>query len=354
MRRLLRLAWLTAAVAVAAAAGIAVAAGNAPSAPAANPTFSLVQVTKTDCPAPKVILGKGCWDRSGQVLSANWSVNDGNATWDTTGWTTTYKWTVPATIGPTGAAIKLNLTALSKSGVVCPAMGAHPSFPLKDPKQDPVLGVCGKPNEGTATASKTVNIVATSSGPGAITIGLQDGPQITYKYIAKPTPVCRKFSSSAANPEPPFIVTFAVAHRGVPPRGESPTLSQSVSGAEGKLSICDKLEARGALASDATGTVHHNDEHALGQLHRIEKLVLTVKRGAYNKTANWEKVALVVVVTKSDDRDCRVGAEGRLTLTEDAKGQGDEFWLRLCGSNHTHRVTGSGKVQVNVLIHTHR
>src|SRR4051794_35211340 len=106
MGRVLRLAWIPVAVAVAAVAGVAVAAGNAPSSPAAaaaNPTFTLVQMPARECPVPKVVLGKGCWDKSGQVLSVNWSVNDGKAVWDTPVWTTTYEWTLPQTIGPSGA-----------------------------------------------------------------------------------------------------------------------------------------------------------------------------------------------------------------------------------------------------------
>jgi hypothetical protein len=351
MRLLLKLAWIPILVGL---CGAAVGAGLASSGAApTNPSFAIVQFPKSECTPPKVIIGKACVDKGGTILSGNWKFGDGSARWAPPGFTTTYAWSMPASIPPSGGAIKLQLTAEQKQGgSVCPAMGVHSGFPLKEAGQNTQLGVCAEQGK-TASASKTLTVVPLSGGPAYILIGLQDGPQFTYKYDVAKKKGCRRTSGSAgstASPsageraaaiEPPFTVSFGIGHTGVPPKGESPTLEKSGTRGNGELLICDKLEAKGALASAASGKIAHSDLHALPGLDRTEVLELTVKRGAYGADARSQKIALVVEVSKSNDRECPVGSQGRLTLTRDLDDLGvsneNEIWLRICGTSHTHR-----------------
>ena len=96
-----------------------------------NPTFTLVQFPAAECPKPRVIVGKACVDKSAQILSADWTYSDGSGTLHPTGWTTSYKWSVPAVVSPGGAAIKMEISGEAKDvSSICPGMGAGGGFPL--------------------------------------------------------------------------------------------------------------------------------------------------------------------------------------------------------------------------------
>jgi hypothetical protein len=157
MRPLLRFAWLPILVGL---CGAVVGVGLASNAAApANPSFAIVQFPKSECAAPKVIVGKACVDKGGMILSVNWTFRDGNARWAPPGFTTTYAWSMPASIPPSGGAIKLQLTAEQKqSGSVCAAMGVHSGFPLKQAGVSADLGVCAEQGK-SASASKTLTVV---------------------------------------------------------------------------------------------------------------------------------------------------------------------------------------------------
>ncbi len=188
MRPLLRLSRPLVVVAIACAVvGAAFARGSANK---ANPTFKLVQLTKAECPLPRVLFGKACVDESEMIIDSAWSLFPLNATWEPDGWKTTYKWTVPDTVTPAGAPITLDLTAESKQpGRICPAMGARGGLPLKKAGETTDIGICAEQATGAASISKTLVVVPPSSGPVYVLIGLQDGPQYTYKYVASAPPV---------------------------------------------------------------------------------------------------------------------------------------------------------------------
>jgi hypothetical protein len=176
-----RLSWgLALVVAGGAAVAAAFASGAAPT--ATSPTFALVQFPTSECSPPKVIFGKACLDRSGLILSEDWTYRDGSATWHPTGWTTTYKWSLPATVTAAGAAITMALTAAGKQrGSICPSITARGGLPLKRAGQSSELTVCATRGKH-ASDSKTVTVVPASSGPVYVLIGLEDGPQFIYKY----------------------------------------------------------------------------------------------------------------------------------------------------------------------------
>lgn len=182
MRLRLRLRAALALVAIAASvAGAALAGGSAPR---ASPTFRLVQITKGECALPKVLFGKACADETGMIIKSAWSLTPTSAEWNPDGWTTTYSWDVPETVTPAGAPIKMDITAEAKTaGRICPAMGARSGLPLK--KADTTdIGICAEQGKGKVSGSKTLVIVSPSSGPVYLLIGVQDGPQFTYKYVA--------------------------------------------------------------------------------------------------------------------------------------------------------------------------
>lgn len=331
LRLLLVVAVLGAAVAAVVPAGDAVSL--------TNPTFELVPFPKSECLAPKVIRGRACLDRSGQILSADWQSRDGSAKWSPTGWTNNYRWTVPTTIAPSGAAIKLSLAVTGKQpGSICGAIGARGSFPLKEPG-DIDLHACADQGK-TMSKSLTLRVVPPSSGPGYVIIGLGDGPAFTYKYEAKKPkpPACRGGRpTGAASQTPPFKVEVETYFDGVPDSGESPTLYHQISKGKASLIICDPPEARGSLASRVTGTFEHTETHAIPP-HSVvmETIKLKAVAGAYNAAfADGPKVALSVVVTESEDKQCPKGSTGRLSLHYKPFGADVMTW-KLCGVSHSH------------------
>src|SRR3954470_995360 len=107
-----RLTWLALALVVGGA--VAGAAPASRTAARANPTFVLVQYPAKECPQPRVIVGKACVDKSEQLLRADWTCRHGSGTLHPTGWTTSYKWSVPPVVTAAGAAIKMELSGEAK------------------------------------------------------------------------------------------------------------------------------------------------------------------------------------------------------------------------------------------------
>jgi hypothetical protein len=310
-----------------------------------NPTFKLVPFPKKECTAPKVIVGRACVDKSNQVLTPDWKYSDGSATLSPTGWKSSYSWTVPATIPPAGASIKMSLQTGSVTvGSICPGIGARGSFPLKKPGETD-LNICAQQG-GSASGSKTLTVVPPSSGPGYLLIGLGDGPSFTYKYEAqKPAPkACRRASSvgSRTDLEPPFVVAWSFFHDGVPESGESPTLLASTTSGSGQLTICNPFKTSVLAAKSVAKNVEHTDVHVFpftGDKRR-EHLELDVPRGVYSRyDKGLRKVTLEIVVKSSTDKECPRGRKGRLivdktpSFTTDG---GSTIVLRLCGANHKH------------------
>ena len=299
-----------------------------------NPTFNLVKIPGNECPAPKVRLGRACWDKSGQILSQNWQVSDGSAFHNPTGWNAQYNWTMPAKVTASGAGIKLTLSVLEKQGSgsgICRSIGVRGGMPLKNPKQNPDVNICAQANQ-SASGSKTVNVVAPSSGPVYVVVGLGDGPQLTYKYVAEPDRC-----------EDQRNISFRLEHKDLNSRAEG----------QGKLKICGtKKPGVTIIATEATGRFEHSDRDG-------NVVSFKVTRGSYNRNARYAGVNLAVEVVQSADPGCRVGAVGKLSLIADRVPRrppsggyewDDRFSLRLCGSKHTHAFSADDGSDVKVWI----
>ena len=120
------------------------------------------------------------------ILGADWTYRDGSAIWHPTGWTTTYKWSLPARVTAAGAPITLALTAEAKRrSSICVAITARGGLPLKRAGRSSDLRLCARRGKRSA-GSKTLTVVPAGSGPAYVLIGLEDGPQFIYKYEARP------------------------------------------------------------------------------------------------------------------------------------------------------------------------
>lgn len=136
-----------------------------------------------------------------------------------------------------------------------------------------------------------------------------------------------------------WTADFSLDVLGVP-NDESLTLVSSRLVGHGSLVFC-KQPGAGRQSDSSSGTILHRDTHLLGRLLREERLAWKVPRGTYAKGAKGsESVTLAVVVTISGDRDCKAGAKGLITFTEDnlAGNLGPQPVIRtaVCGLQHKH------------------
>lgn len=202
LRRLAGFLVVTSALCVA-SVGAAVASRDA--VPAA-PIHRLVPIPAKECPQPRKIVGRACVDYAGSTLLADWSFSDGAASWDTTGATNTYRWTVPATIGPGEAPVMLGLTAVDKTGGrSCPAIGIRGIGVRAGEDVNLGLEKCADKINGPASASaaKTLHLRPPGLGTVYLLVGLQDGPQFLYRYVDAPKPkppVAKPGSPKCARP----------------------------------------------------------------------------------------------------------------------------------------------------------
>jgi len=63
-------------------------------------------------------------------------------------------------------------------------MGARSGLPLEKADETTDIGICAEQGKGKVSGTKTLVVVSPGSGPVYLLIGLQDGPQFTYKYVA--------------------------------------------------------------------------------------------------------------------------------------------------------------------------
>lgn len=188
-------------------------------------TFTLEKAPA--CAPQHVPLGSACVDKSGVILGDKWEIGATAARWSVAGqFELAYEWTAPATIPLRGGTLTMKLRGSELIGGpgnrICPAMGARGGFDM-GAGQPVTIGFCAEAG-GTKTESKTIKLVPSAASPvGSIaylTIGLQDGPVLTYVYRAgtasasvtkKPGAGCRR----------PAGVGSAGAHTGSCTQGQT-------------------------------------------------------------------------------------------------------------------------------------
>ena len=127
-------------------------------------------------------------DKSGMIDDANWTVSESSATWDTAGFRGEYTWTIPSSIPAAGASGTIRVTATDKSGGryngVIEAFG-----PLVETGTARAEALADK-NGGQATVTDTESfkLIGNSCSPCTVTVGVQDGPKVTFRYEADPCP----------------------------------------------------------------------------------------------------------------------------------------------------------------------
>jgi hypothetical protein len=182
--------------------GLASARGSHAVGRASEPTFTLINAV---CGSGQVQVGRGCWDQQVSYYRQDWSVNDGNASFQGQGTSAaasaSYSWTVPQQVSPSGASMSLavQVTSYSSAGSdnkVC--VGSQTQFTIQDSG-----GNCAEAfamtSGSSASGSKTVTLQATGApvnqdcpggGFGCVTlaIGIQDGGNVFYTYRASAPP----------------------------------------------------------------------------------------------------------------------------------------------------------------------
>ena len=238
-----RLTWVLLVLLLGAAAVGAALASRTAAPP--NPTFTLVQFPAKECPKPRVIVGKACVNKSEQILSADWTYSDGSGTLHPTGWTTSYKWSVPAVVAPAGAAIKMEISGEAKDvGSICPGMGAGGGFPLKPAGQEVQFSTCAQHGE-TASATHTITVTTPSGGPVYILVGL--GRRAALHLQVRGPGV--EAGVHVSGPLRADSGRSSAAQRRAPRRARArPSTSSSTIG-HGTLSICLAPGAKSALAT---------------------------------------------------------------------------------------------------------
>jgi hypothetical protein len=199
---------------------------------AAAVTVKLQSPDATKCKgAGGEVVGKACADKRGMILATKWQTGDGNASWTTDQWQTTYAWTVPSTIPLGGANATIRMTAVEKLGGpnnrICPAMSIRGGFDMKvggASQGQPVgLGFCAQAG-GSESDQKTIKVVpssATAAGQVLVLqIGIQDGPGYTYTYKAVSTgPKCRKPSAVGRSSDCKYRLNWIATQGGRRPKG---------------------------------------------------------------------------------------------------------------------------------------
>ncbi len=341
--------------------------GGAPAARAVAPTFTLVASPTCNTAGGEKKVGRACVNPTATAAD-KWTYGDGNAKWDVPGqWVSTYEWTIPATVPAAGASLTMKLSATERIGGpnnrICPAMGAASGFGLQGAHPQ-ALGFCAEAG-GTVTQSKTLKMVASpAQPPGSVLylqIGLQDGPHYTYTYkgaaaaggCKKPAAVSPTASGASGT------VHFLFNHHGVPSRGESPTLVNSVTTGRGSFSICGDPFTKWVNGTNLKGSFVHVDKHAhLGRTitERIGLTLVGAKIRVYGGAVGHISGSLIVKVTSSTDKQCKVGALGRLDLLQAVvSGHGDSaIDMAVCGGDHDHTfkngdaADGGGRVHAAV------
>ncbi|MEA2324203.1 MAG: hypothetical protein QOD81_4053 [Solirubrobacteraceae bacterium] len=130
-------------------------------------------------------------DRTGILLAAKWtSITASGATWDTDGWRGEFSWSIPSSIPPGGAPASVTVTATDKNGGryngVIGATGnlfIEGGPAVAEALADKVAG------PATKSATKSFRLVPGSycdTCPISVTVGIQDGPRITFNYKVVP------------------------------------------------------------------------------------------------------------------------------------------------------------------------
>ena len=170
------------------------------------------------------------------MLPGKWtSITGSGATWDPDGWRGEFRWTIPSSIPPGGANASLSVTATDKTGGRFNAvMGVSGNLfigngpAVVEALADKVAG------PATKEASKSFRLVPGSycdGCPVSVTVGIQDGPRITfnYKVVPKRKPCPGRGAVTVAQAKGPLICNTAE-----PDPGEAGKLSSPALGARDK------------------------------------------------------------------------------------------------------------------------
>jgi hypothetical protein len=265
-------------------------------------SFKLTAVTASECAPPKQVIGEACVDATGMVLSTKWTLGARNATWAPDGWTTTYQWSVPTTIGPGAAPIHLGVTADAHDvGLVCPAVGIR-YFALEKAGESPDVSVCAHQGQ-SQSAAKTVSVLSPTSSPAYLLIGLSDGPNYVYKYTAT--------TSSAGGGTSPANVSVKVAGEVSYRRGGTGPWVSLTPGT--KLEQGDELQT----GVDSTLLLHFPDGTAMELPEmtqvNISDLLVKASRMAVTVQLKLGEVSLHVNPNKSFQTDFEVTLPGGVT-----------------------------------------
>ncbi len=154
------------------------------------------------------LVGRPQIDRTGILLPDKWtSITESSATWNPDGWRGDFSWSIPSSIPPGGAAGSLSVTATDKTGGRYNAViGVGGNLFIEDgPAVIEALAdkVAGPPTKQASTSFKLVPGSYCDGCPVSLTVGIQDGPRITFNYKvvpkAKPCPGRQRITLAQAN-----------------------------------------------------------------------------------------------------------------------------------------------------------
>jgi hypothetical protein len=170
-------------------------------------------------------------DRTGILLPDKWtSITGSGATWNTDGWLGEYSWNIPSSIPPGGAPASVTVTATDKTGGrFNGVIGAGGNLFIEggpavaEALADKVAG------PATKSATKSFKLVPGSYCDGcaiSVTVGIQDGPRITfnYKVVPKSKPCPDRKRITLAQARGPLVCNTDEPDPGEAIKLSSPTL----------------------------------------------------------------------------------------------------------------------------------
>jgi hypothetical protein len=139
------------------------------------------------------LVGQPQIDRKGILLPASWiSITGSAAVWDTPGWRGDYRWSIPDAIPPGGADATLSVKATDKvGGRFYPVIGVSGNVFIEGGDGIVTAGADLNAGKPTAEGNGTFKLVPGSycdTCPITVTVGIQDGPRITFNYKVVPKP----------------------------------------------------------------------------------------------------------------------------------------------------------------------
>ena len=289
-------------------------------------------------------------DRAGILLPDAWTTpaGGGSATWSPDFGTAAYSFPLPAAIPPAGAPVTLGVTVTAApSARFAPALGISGDIDIQGSAFQ--VGALAEPGQ-TAAGSLPLRLVPRASAPGSavrVTVGLQDGPRVTYHYRASAPPrrcaVPPRLRTQAQTRSCNYRVTFAVRQVREPIRN----LARITTVAGGHFLV--SLESRGLPARVCTPfgvdvRLLHEHVQPFGDDIEIRaqedaRACLRRRPATGRPAAMWVDVPLAVV--RSDDGRCPRGSRGEMTARAGAPFPA--LILDLCGHREVFSPSRPGR-----------